>query len=414
MAEQANAPQKASQPRDAPPPRPKKIFGVMTKRRWFGVIVFLSAMLWSYTAGPPLADTIVCNRYFVDGMFYDPQTVRFEGNISLIDKLFKRGFWPDVFIWQIGSYFGFTEGPVWSDKYSQLLFTDLMQNHLFSWSPINGVQIELENAGQADDAQLAQLKLPGANGMLQHPSNPDLVFMAQHAQRRIVLYNLHTKQIEKTIADQYKGQKLNSPNDMALGPKREYLYFTDPPYGLVDRFDAKDPNFLYADKKSQLGFNGIYRVKIDGASKVELLDKSMRRPNGIVFSSDYSRLFVSDSISGEFRLNVFDFDAKSGAIKLNEVWDEARILRHNDKLESKVSSLKGGVGSVDGMTLIDDTYLMTTCPGGKLCVIRQKSGDLEALIKLPDKVHLSNVAVGGDANLYVTGNHTVWQIKLQS
>ena len=49
---------------------------------------------------------------------------------------------------------------------------------------------------------------------------------------------------------------------------------------------------------------------------------------------------------------------------------------------------------------------------GKLCIISQDKGDLEALIKLPDKTHLSNV-VGGDRNLYITGNHTVWQIKLQ-
>ena len=76
--------------------RPQKIFGVMTKRRWFGVVVFLSAMLWSYTAGPPLPDSIICNRYFLDGTSYDYKTVAFEGNINLIDRIFKRGFWPGM------------------------------------------------------------------------------------------------------------------------------------------------------------------------------------------------------------------------------------------------------------------------------------------------------------------------------
>lgn len=77
--------------------RPQKIFGVMTKRRWFGVVVFLSAMLWSYTAGPPLEDSIVCNQYFLDGTAYDYKTVAFEGDIQLIDTLFRRGRVPPPF-----------------------------------------------------------------------------------------------------------------------------------------------------------------------------------------------------------------------------------------------------------------------------------------------------------------------------
>lgn len=175
--------------------RPQKIFGVMTKRRWFGVVVFLSAMLWSYTAGPPLPQSIICNRYFLDGTSYDYKTVKFEGNINLIDSLFKRGFWPDVFTWQIGAYFDWTEGPIWSDKYGKLIFSDVIQNNIFSWSPINGIQIEVENAGDCTDKQLKELHEPGSNGILQHPTNPDIIFIAQHAQARIISYNMQTKEV---------------------------------------------------------------------------------------------------------------------------------------------------------------------------------------------------------------------------
>eukprot|EP01084_Bolivina_argentea_P069812 126964_1 len=391
--------------------RPQKIFGVMTKRRWFGVLVFLSAMLWSYTAGPPLPDSIICNRYFLDGTSYDYSTVQFEGNINLIDSIFKRGFWPAVFTWQIGAYFDWTEGPLWSNKYGKLIFSDIIQNKIFSWSPINGIQIEIDNAGQCTQDQLDKLYEPGTNGILQHPNNQDIIFITQHAQRRIISYNLATKE-SKVIADKYNGKRFNSPNDLVIGPDNKFIYFTDPPYGLKEksRDDPNDPNHFYVDSNSDIGFNGIFRVGINGGN-VELLYDGLKRPNGIVFSSDFKKLFVSDCIHGEFKLNVFNFDGKKGNIKLDKLWDEKYILR-NDK--SGINSLLGGIGCVDGLTIINDKYLVTTCPGGKLCLITQNNGDLEAIIKLPDKTHLSNVAVGDDRNLYITGNHTVWQIKLQT
>ena len=63
--------------------------------------------------------------------------------------------------------------------------------------------------------------------------------------------------------------------------------------------------------------------------------------------------------------------------------------------------------------MLSEELLVSTCPGGKLCVLRHTTGELVAVVKLPDKTKLANVAVGADRNLYVTGNHTVWQIKLQ-
>jgi len=231
-----------------------------------------------------------------------------------------------------------------------------------------------------------------------------------------LLNTISTQKKSKVIADKYKGQRFNSPNDMTLGPDQQYIYFTDPPYGLKEkgRKDVNDPNHFYVDSKSEIGFSGIYRVKIGDPSSVELLEKSLLRPNGIVFSSDYTRLFISDCIEGQFKLNVYDFDDKKGTIKLNQQWDESSILKNNNNKETKISSLSGGIGCVDGIAVLDEEYLVTTCPGGKLCLISQNYGDLEALIKLPDKTHLSNVAVGDDRNLYITGNHTVWQLKLNS
>jgi len=387
--------------------KPQKIFGVMTKRRWFGVVVFLSAMLWSYTAGPPLSDSVICNRYFLDGTSYDYKTVAFEGDMAVIESVFKRGFWPDVFTWQIGAYFDWTEGPLWSSKHSKLLFSDTVQNSIFSWSPINGIQLELENAGEVTDAQRATLAEPGTNGLLQHPHNADVIFVAQHAQRRIVRLDLNTKQ-RVPIADKFDGKALNSPNDMVLSPDGEYIYFTDPPYGLRKKDEAMS---AAVHARSDLGFSGLFRVKMDGSAHgdVELIDRSMERPNGLAFSSDGTRLFVSDCFEGEFRMSVLT-KGKKGKWAVSEKWTEEFVTRNS---KGSISALAGGMGCVDGFAVLDSEVLVSTCPGGKLCVLKYMTGELVAVVKLPDKTKLANVAVGDDRNLYVTGNHTVWQIKLQ-
>jgi gluconolactonase len=61
------------------------------------------------------------------------------------------------------------------------------------------------------------------------------------------------------------------------------LYFTDPPYGL-----AKQD----ADSKKELPFNGVFRL---GNGKLAPVIKDLSRPNGIAFSPDEKRLFISNS-----------------------------------------------------------------------------------------------------------------------
>ncbi len=86
-----------------------------------------------------------------------------------------------------------------------------------------------------------------------------------------------------TIADRYQGKRLNSPNDAVLKSNGD-IYFTDPPYGLPQRFE---------DPMRELDFCGVYRVAVDGT--VTLLTKTIERPNGIGFSPDEKTLYVAQS-----------------------------------------------------------------------------------------------------------------------
>ena len=85
-----------------------------------------------------------------------------------------------------------------------------------------------------------------------------------------------------TLADNYQGKKLNSPND-ACFDREGNLYFTDPPYGLPKQMD---------DPRKELSFQGVYFL--DNNGKLTLLD-SLTRPNGIGLSPDQSQLYVAVS-----------------------------------------------------------------------------------------------------------------------
>ena len=56
----------------------------------------------------------------------------------------------------------------------------------------------------------------------------------------------------KAIATRYKGKRLNSPNDVVV-KSDGWVYFTDPPYGLMNRTQGKE-----------LDFNGVFRVSSNG------------------------------------------------------------------------------------------------------------------------------------------------------
>jgi gluconolactonase len=82
------------------------------------------------------------------------------------------------------------------------------------------------------------------------------------------------------LADRYQGQRLNSPNDLAIDGKGR-IYFTDPRY-------SKRENL-------ELDREGVYRIDPDG-TLTRVVD-SLTRPNGILVTADGATLYVADNAS---------------------------------------------------------------------------------------------------------------------
>ena len=176
--------------------------------------------------------------------------------------------------------FTWTEGPLWmGDKDSgYLLFTDIPRNSIFSWSKFHGISLFMNPSGYTGVTYYGLE--PGANGLLKD-SEGNLV-MCEHGDRRVSV--LTPNGGKRTLAYNYQGKRLNSPNDGTLKSNGD-IYFTDPPYGLPQREN---------DPRRELDHFGVYRIS-KKSGELTLLTTELARPNGIGFSPDEKTLYVAQS-----------------------------------------------------------------------------------------------------------------------
>ncbi len=81
----------------------------------------------------------------------------------------------------------------------------------------------------------------------------------------------------RTLADNWNGQRFNSPNDLCVD-RHGRVYFTDPRY--------------VGDEPREIKFEGVFRIDPDG--RVVVVQQELSKPNGIQLSPDGQYLYVVD------------------------------------------------------------------------------------------------------------------------
>jgi len=204
----------------------------------------------------------------------------------------------------------------------------------------------------------------------------------QHGDRRIS--RLEKNGTQTTLVDNYEGKRLNSPNDLIYKSNGD-LYFTDPPYGLPKRFD---------DPEKELPFQGVYRLSRDG--KLTLLTSEVKAPNGIAFSPDEKKLYVSDSARGVW----FVFD-----VKKDGTLSPGKVLFDGTQVS------KGRLGAPDGLKVDVFGNIFSAAPGGVF--IFAPDGTLLGRFDLGTPT--GNCAWGEDGStLFITSNTRVYRIRLKT
>lgn len=278
--------------------------------------------------------------------------------------------------------FDWTEGPVWineKDGPGFLLFSDIPRNSIIKWVEGTGSSLFMKPSGYTGVSDYGAE--PGSNGLLLDAQGQ--LVMCEHGDRRLSVLTHHGG--KRTLVDNYQGKRLNSPNDAVFHANGD-LYFTDPPYGMPNRWD---------DPRRELDYCGVYRLSTAG--ELTLLTTEMTRPNGIAFSPDQKTLYVaqSDPEAAIWKAFAVNKDGTLGKSKL--IYDATPHVK------------EGWPGLPDGMAVDKNGNVFATGPGG--VYVFSAAGKLLGRISTGERT--SNCTFGGKDNsvLYITADTYLCRIK---
>lgn len=280
--------------------------------------------------------------------------------------------------------FEWSEGPVWIPDGDYLLFSDIPRNSVFRWSAADSIQLYLKPAGFTSEQQRGGEE--GSNGLLLD-SQGKLV-LCQHGDRRVAVMNAPLDNPAPdfiTLAGQFEGKRLNSPNDAVYHSNGD-LYFTDPPYGLENGED---------DPAKELDFQGVYLLKKDGS--LLLLTSELSRPNGIGLSPDEKTLYVANSDPERAIWMAYSL-LPDGSLGEGRVFFDVTNLTGQEE------------GLPDGLKVHSSGILFATGPGG--IFVFSPAGEHLATIKTT--VATANCAFDEtESNLYITADMYLQRLKLK-
>ena len=280
----------------------------------------------------------------------------------------------DARIEKLADGFVFTEGPVWIQSESRLLFSDGRDNAIYQWTEAEGASAFIDPVFEGD---VTGRRSVSSNGLTLDAEGR--LIICEHGNR--LISRLEADGTRTTLVDNYQGGRLNSPND-AVYSTDGWLYFTDPPYGLEG---------LEESPMRELDFNGIYRLSPDG--DLELLYADQTRPNGIALSPDERTLYVANSDADDKVWYAYDL-GEDGLSNQRVFYDV------NDQTAP---------GAADGMTVDLAGHIFATGPGGVW--IFAPDGTHLGTIQLDEVV--ANAAWGDDGRtLYMTASTGLYRIRL--
>ncbi len=174
----------------------------------------------------------------------------------------------------------FTEGPA-VDRQGNVYFTNVRVSKILHWNPTAGkLSVFRENSNRA-------------NGLLFDPEGNLLT--CEGGAGRVTRTDMTSGEIT-VLVDQYQGEGIGAPNDLALDQKGR-IYFTS-------RFDANAARTRNVDS--------VYRIDPDGQVTRIIAEPACKKPNGIVTSPDDSVLYLIEAhpnADHPRNIQAFDLDA---------------------------------------------------------------------------------------------------------
>ena len=262
------------------------------------------------------------------------------------------------------------EGPVWFNDLGCLLWSDIPNQRILRYT-----DTPLEGHG------VSVFRSPSnfANGHTR--DGQGRLVSCEHGSRRVT-----RTEIDGTLtvlADQFKGKRLNSPNDVVVHSDGS-IWFTDPTYGILSDYEG------YRATPEQ-PVQGVYRI--DASGQITLVADDFAQPNGLVFSPDETKLYIADSAFSHdpsFPRHIRVFDVAGGKLA------NGRVFAHID------------VGLPDGIRIDVEGNLWSSAGDGVHCFA--PDGTRLGKIFVPEAV--ANLTFGGPMRnrLFITATSSLYSI----
>jgi len=260
-----------------------------------------------------------------------------------------------------------SEGPVFIKNRNMVVWSDIPNDRMLSWTPNAGVEIFRAPSGYSNGNFL------DLQGQL---------LTCEHGNRRISRTNKNGEIV--TIVDNFNGKKLNSPNDLVVKSDGS-IWFTDPPYGILSDKEGH---------KSESELEGNFVFRYDPiVDKLTLISDDFDKPNGIAFSPDEKLLYIADS--GDPK-NIRVFNVSEDGVSINK----GRVF-------AEISP-----GVPDGFRIDTDGNVFTSASDG--IQVFTPSGVMLGKILVPERT--ANCAFGGKnrETLFITASTSLYSIVMNA
>jgi gluconolactonase len=254
--------------------------------------------------------------------------------------------------------FSFTEGPAW-DGYN-LYFSDIPENTIYKYNFDFGLQIFLENSFST-------------NGIIY---SEGMLFICESGAGRVISADT-LGNFGPVLADDFNGEFLNSPNDLAMD-ELGGIYFTDPAFGFEPVIEES-----------------VYYISPDGS--ITRVLSQQEKPNGILYSEEQQRIFVSDTY-GRF---IYSY----------RVGEPGEISDTVEFCELKIADFRNDdYSGADGMCFDRNGWLYVTTESG--IQVFNREGEFQYTIDVPETP--TNCTFGGENldQLYITAQKNIYSVQL--
>jgi gluconolactonase len=297
----------------------------------------------------------------IDGTGYEILDPVFEDCIighAKIERLWSGGRW--------------IEGPAYFPAGRYLIWSDIPNNRMMRWDETDG--------------SVSVFRDPSNNSNGHTVDQQGRLISCEHLSRRVVRTEFDGTL--KVIADRYRGDRLNSPNDVVVKSDGS-VWFTDPSYGIIMDYEG-------ACAESEIGACNVYRWDPE-SQEIESMATDYVKPNGLAFSPDETALFITDTggtheADGPRHMRRHSIGADGKTLGAGEVFATSTA------------------GFFDGFRIDTGNRIWTSAMDGIHCY--DSAGTLIGKILIPEIV--SNVCFGGlrGNRLFITATTSLYAIYL--